>query len=126
MSETFFELDTMLDQSDMRGAITEFPNQIKESFSIMNRWKAQLGPSHRRIGSLQNPGLCIASGIREHSEANLGNFNSANNEYFGIKKYPRTNVTHTHPATSRRATGENIALQNTHNLCNCTCHQFCQ
>jgi len=42
MSETIFELDTMLDQSDMRGAITEFPNQIKESFSIMSVWKAQL------------------------------------------------------------------------------------
>ena len=41
MSETIFELDTMLDQSDMRGAITEFPNQIKESFSIMSTWKAQ-------------------------------------------------------------------------------------
>jgi len=42
MNETIFELDTMLDQSDMRGAITEFPNQIKESFSIMSTWKAQL------------------------------------------------------------------------------------
>ena len=42
MNDTIFELDTMLDQSDMRGAITEFPNQIKESFSIMNTWKAQL------------------------------------------------------------------------------------
>ena len=30
MSETIFELDTMLDQSDMRGAIIEFSNQIKK------------------------------------------------------------------------------------------------
>ena len=42
MNETIIELDTMLDQGDMRGAITEFPNQIKESFSIMSVWKAQL------------------------------------------------------------------------------------
>jgi len=42
MSETLFELNTMLDQSDMRGAIAQFPNQINESFSIMSAWKAQL------------------------------------------------------------------------------------
>lgn len=41
MSEGIYELDTMLDKSDMAGAITEFPNQIKESFSIMTTWKAQ-------------------------------------------------------------------------------------
>ena len=36
MSETIIELDTMLDQSNMRSAITEFPNQINKSFSIMS------------------------------------------------------------------------------------------
>jgi len=38
MSETILNYNTNLDQSDMRGAITEFPNQIKKSFSIMNNW----------------------------------------------------------------------------------------
>ena len=38
MSETILNYNTKLDQSDMRGAITEFPNQIKKSFSIMNNW----------------------------------------------------------------------------------------
>ena len=41
MGETIFELDSMLDKSDMRGAITEFPNQIKESFLNMSTWEAQ-------------------------------------------------------------------------------------
>ena len=31
MSETILDLNTKLDQSDMRGAITGFPNQIKKS-----------------------------------------------------------------------------------------------
>ena len=38
MSETILDLNTKLDQSDMSGAITGFPNQIKKSFSIMSSW----------------------------------------------------------------------------------------
>ncbi|HJM84314.1 MAG TPA: bifunctional phosphoglucose/phosphomannose isomerase [Candidatus Marinimicrobia bacterium] len=55
MSETIFELDTMLDQSDMRGAITEFPNQIKKSFSIMSTWKARL--EYRNIENIMVLGM---------------------------------------------------------------------
>ena len=35
MSEVISALNTELDQSDMRGAIAGFPDQIKKSFSIM-------------------------------------------------------------------------------------------
>ena len=55
MNETIFELDTMLDQSDMRGAITEFPNQIKKSFSIMSTWKARL--EYRNIENIMVLGM---------------------------------------------------------------------
>ncbi len=41
MSETILDLNTKLDQSDMRGAISGFPNQIKNSFSIMSDWTVQ-------------------------------------------------------------------------------------
>jgi len=42
MGDTIIELDKMLDQSNMRGAIMDFPNQIKKSFSIMSTWKVNL------------------------------------------------------------------------------------
>jgi len=38
MSDTILELNTNLDQSDMKGAISGFPRQIKDSFSIMSNW----------------------------------------------------------------------------------------
>ena len=41
MGEAIPNLDTALDQSDMKGAITGFPDQIKQSFSIMNNWAPQ-------------------------------------------------------------------------------------
>ena len=49
MSETILDLNTKLDQSDMRGAITEFPNQIKKSFSIMSSWVP-----HKKYRDIQN------------------------------------------------------------------------
>ena len=55
MSVTIFELDTMLDQSDMRGAIAKFPNQIKKSFSIMSTWKARL--EYRNIENIMVLGM---------------------------------------------------------------------
>ena len=41
MREEISVLNTELDQSDMKGAITGFPDQIKESFSIMSNWAPQ-------------------------------------------------------------------------------------
>ena len=41
MSEIISALNTELDQSNMRGAIAGFPDQIKKSFSIMSNWKPQ-------------------------------------------------------------------------------------
>ena len=41
MGEAIPNLNTTLDQSDMKGAITSFPDQIKKSFSIMNNWTPQ-------------------------------------------------------------------------------------
>ena len=41
MSEIISVLNTELDQSNMRGAIADFPDQIKKSFSIMGNWKPQ-------------------------------------------------------------------------------------
>ena len=41
MSEIISALNTELDQSDMRGAIAGFPDQITKSFSIMSNWKPQ-------------------------------------------------------------------------------------
>ncbi|MBC8310798.1 MAG: bifunctional phosphoglucose/phosphomannose isomerase [Candidatus Marinimicrobia bacterium] len=41
MSDTILDLNTKLDRSDMSGAISGFPNQIKNSFIIMNDWVAQ-------------------------------------------------------------------------------------
>ncbi len=38
MNDTILELNTSLDQSDMKGAISGFPGQIKDSFSIMSTW----------------------------------------------------------------------------------------
>ena len=38
MGETIPNLNTALDQSDMRGAIMGFPDQIKQSFYIMKNW----------------------------------------------------------------------------------------
>ena len=49
MSETILDLNTKLDQSDMRGAITGFPNQIKKSFSIMSSWVP-----HKKYRDIQN------------------------------------------------------------------------
>ena len=49
MSETILDLNTKLDQSDMRGTITGFPNQIKKSFSIMNSWVP-----HKKYRDIQN------------------------------------------------------------------------
>ena len=69
MSETIFELDTMLDQSDMRGAITEFSNQIKESFSIMSTWKAQL-----EYQNIEN------EGIKKRTEEEINNILKLANE----------------------------------------------
>ena len=41
MGEAIPILNTVLDQSDMKGAITGFPDQIKQSFSIINNWTPQ-------------------------------------------------------------------------------------
>ena len=41
MGEAIPNLNTALDQSDMKGAITGFPDQIKQSFFFMNNWTAQ-------------------------------------------------------------------------------------
>jgi len=49
MSETILDLNTKLDQSDMRRAITGFPNQIKKSFSIMSSWVP-----HKKYRDIQN------------------------------------------------------------------------
>jgi len=49
MSETILDLNIKLDQSDMRGAITGFPNQIKKSFSIMSSWVP-----HKKYRDIQN------------------------------------------------------------------------
>ena len=49
MSETILDLNTKLDQSDMRWAITGFPNQIKKSFSIMSSWVP-----HKKYRDIQN------------------------------------------------------------------------
>ena len=49
MSETILDLNTKLDQSDMRGAITGVPNQIKKSFSIMSSWVP-----HKKYRDIQN------------------------------------------------------------------------
>ena len=38
MNEVVPVLNTELDQSDMRGAIIDFPHQIIQSFSIMKNW----------------------------------------------------------------------------------------
>ena len=38
MNEVIPVLNTELDQSDMRGAIIDFPDQIIQSFSIMKNW----------------------------------------------------------------------------------------
>ena len=38
MNETILTLNTELDQSDMKGAIAGFPEQIRASFSIMKDW----------------------------------------------------------------------------------------
>ena len=49
MSETILDLNIKLDQSDMRGSITRFPNQIKKSFSIMSSWVP-----HKKYRDIQN------------------------------------------------------------------------
>ena len=49
MSETILDLNTNLDQSDMKGAITGFPSQIKKSFSIMSSWVP-----HKKYRDIQN------------------------------------------------------------------------
>ena len=41
MSEANSALNTELDQSNMKGAIAGFPDQIKQSYSIMSNWTAQ-------------------------------------------------------------------------------------
>ena len=41
MSEVISSLNTGLDQSDMRSAIAGFPDQIRQSFSIMSNWTPQ-------------------------------------------------------------------------------------
>ena len=38
MKEAISLLNTELDQSDMKGAIAGFPEQIRASFSIMKDW----------------------------------------------------------------------------------------
>ena len=40
MRETISVLNTELDQSDMKGAITGFPEQIRASFSIIKDWES--------------------------------------------------------------------------------------
>ena len=41
MGEAISVLKTELDQSHMRGAIAGFPDQITQSFAIMNNWEPQ-------------------------------------------------------------------------------------
>jgi hypothetical protein len=43
MREAISVLNTELDQSDMKGAIAGFPDQIKKSFTIMSNWAPQNG-----------------------------------------------------------------------------------
>ena len=38
MRDVILGLNIALDQFDMKGAIAGFPDQIKQSFSIMERW----------------------------------------------------------------------------------------